>query len=197
MFDAAAIETVANARREADLHYPPQRRDPLMGVIRTAAPLIPTRRANGWTDAQIVEFLKAGSNLANDLLRATQHTEVVIAGAETQRRMSMQDAAELADRLADQMSTAASQSAEQLDVRIAKIERLGRDVGQLAADFASTHAEFKYTRDSFQKFIETEMRVCAIEFLARAREQLNPQPWRLYTISAVQTALIIGLFIWR
>ena len=32
---------------------------------------------------------------------------------------------------------------------------------------------------------------------ARAREQLNPQPWRLYAISAVQTAMIIGLFFWR
>jgi len=57
LFDAAAIETVVNAQREADVQDPPQRRVPLMGVIRTAAPLILTRRANGWTDAQIVEFL--------------------------------------------------------------------------------------------------------------------------------------------
>ncbi|OHD09298.1 hypothetical protein CD928_19075 [Sphingopyxis sp. GW247-27LB] len=142
-------------------------------------------------------ILKVGSNLVNDLLRATQYTGEVIAVAETQRRTSMQDAEELAGRLVAQISTAASQSAGQLDMRIAKIERLGRDVSQLAAHFASAHGEFKYTRDSFQKFIETEMRVWAIEFLARAREQLNPQPWRLYTISAVQTALIIGLLIWR
>ncbi len=145
----------------------------------------------------LTSILKVGSNLVNDLLRAIQHTGEMIAVAETQRRTSMQDAAELADRLAAQMSTAASQSAGQLDMRIAKIERLGRDVGKLAADFERAHADFKYTRDSFKKFVETEMRVWAIEFLARAREQLNPQPWRLYAISAVQTAMIIGLFFWR
>src|SRR3546814_9171516 len=40
-------------------------------------------------------ILKVGSNLVNDLLRATQNTGEVIAVAETQRRTSMQDAEEL------------------------------------------------------------------------------------------------------
>lgn len=70
LFDAAAIETVVNAQREADVQDPPQRRVPLMGVIRTAAPLILTRRANGWTDAQIVEFLhELGVAISAETLR--------------------------------------------------------------------------------------------------------------------------------
>ncbi len=70
MFDAAAIEMVVNAQREADLHDPPQRRVPLMGVIRTAAPLILTRRANGWTDAQIADFLhELGVEISAETLR--------------------------------------------------------------------------------------------------------------------------------
>lgn len=142
-------------------------------------------------------ILKVGSNLVNDLLRATQYTGEVIAVAETQRRTSMQDAEELADRLAAQMSTAASQSAGQLDIRIAKFERLVRGVDQLAADFNNAHADFKGTRTHFKKFLEIEMHYWARNFVDGAREQLNPQPWKVYAISAVQTALIIGLFIWR
>src|SRR3546814_14443933 len=41
-----------------------------MGVIRTAAPLILIRRANGWTDAQIVEFLhELGVAISAETLR--------------------------------------------------------------------------------------------------------------------------------
>lgn len=70
LFDAAAIETMVNAQRETDLQDPPQRRVPLIGVIRTAAPLIHARRANGWTDAQIVDFLhQLGVEISAETLR--------------------------------------------------------------------------------------------------------------------------------
>ena len=45
--------------------------------------------------------------------------------------------------------------------------------------------------------VRTAARILGEHEMRDTREQLNLQPWRLYTISAVQTALIIGLFIWR
>lgn len=145
----------------------------------------------------LTSILKVESNLVNDLLNAIRHTTEILNATDAHRQTSKKDAAELADRLVAQIATAAAHGAGQLDLRIAKIERLMGDVNKLAADFETAHANFKGTRTYFKKFIETEMRDWAIAFLARAREQLNPQPWRLYAIGAVQTAMIIGLFIWR
>lgn len=45
--------------------------------------------------------------------------------------------------------------------------------------------------------IRTAARIPGVNEMQKTGEQLNPQPWTLYAITAVQTALIIGLFIWR
>jgi hypothetical protein len=69
-FDASALARAVEVQAREDIANPPTSLASMMGAIRLLAPLIHSRRDAGWTDPQLVEFLRTmGVDITPETLR--------------------------------------------------------------------------------------------------------------------------------